>query len=744
MKLFRFIAKNISYTFAVALVTVLFGFIASVFGLVLGSSFIIFSFDKLFALLLKWLPVSTLIASFLHFIQFGFFTPVKIPALFKSHRRMNRAYKSDMEISINDLKTMYSHFSDFTLHNTIAAVFYTIISGILQIIFTYLEYSYFKTISIIEFTAILKIISLSSLVIMIIYGVSTYLLTETLTNKERANVYNNLLKNGIKLGPRVLIGIRVKFLFFVILMIITLLTFAALMEKSRFYDEYKTEIILSYFALSIFTSFILMQINTRTILLMLRDMRRVTTQIASGGRAAFSILSLEYEFASIEFGLMEMAWEIDDYRKNLESMVDMRTTELQKALTDLQGRDNQIQKQLDMASIIQRSILPEKVDDWHELKFTTRYIAMEKIGGDFYDVHHLKGDKLGIMVADVSGHGIPAALVTTMAKITFGNAGAKYDSPRRIFQEVNQSILDHVKTQDYMTCFMVSIDDEYNIIYSNASHQKGLLIRSEDGGVEYLDTGGLFIGAIEEARDSYEERSTKLEYGDRLLLYTDGIPEAVNANREEYSIKRLEEIALEKRGLPLEEFSNALIEDLQRHIGDAELEDDITLLVIELARDEAVDIVKQSKKLLNTHKYYEAIEMLENGLVKFPNNQKILYNLTKNYFRVNNYSKAIHYIERYIENDKMNKYAFYICGSCYYKMLDFKYAIEQFEKALELDGNFTNALFALGMTYKKLGDTAEAKKAFERVINLDSDNKMAIFELRQLSTVSAREKSLEQ
>lgn len=744
MKLFRFIAKNISYTFAVAFVTVLFGFIASVFGIVLGSSFIIFSFDKLFALLLKWVPASVLIASILHFIQFGFFTPVMVPALFKSHRMMNRAYKSGMKININDLKTMYSYFSDFTLHNTFAAIFYSIISGIALFGFMLLEYRNFKSINMTEFVVLIKISALATMVTLIIYGVSTYLLTETLTNRERASVYNNLLNNGIKLNPRVLISIRVKFFFFVILMIITLITFAALMEKSRFYDEYKTEIILSYFALSILTSFVLMQINTRTILKILRDMRRVTTQIASGGRAVFNVLSLESEFASIEFDLMEMAWEIDDYRKNLESMVDVRTTELQKALTDLQGRDNQIQKQLDMASIIQRSILPVKVDDWHELKFTTRYIAMEKIGGDFYDVHYLKGDKLGIMVADVSGHGIPAALVTTMAKISFGNAGAKYDSPKQIFQEVNQNLLNHVKTQDYMTCFMVSIDDEYNIIYSNASHQKGLLLRAGSGDVEYLDTGGLFIGAIEEARDSYEEKSAKLEYGDRLLLYTDGIPEAVNADRNEYSIERFEQVAKENKDLPLEDFSNTLIDDLQKHIGDAELQDDITLLVIELVRDEAVDIVKQSKKLLNTHKYYEAIEILEDGLVKFPDNQKILYNLTKNYFRVNNYSKAIHYIERYIHHDKMNKFAFYILGSCYYKMLDYKYAIEQFEKALELDGNFTNALFALGMTYKKTGDNAEAKKTFERVVNLDSDNKMAIFELRQLTTERTGEKRVEQ
>ena len=78
---------------------------------------------------------------------------------------------------------------------------------------------------------------------------------------------------------------------------------------------------------------------------------------------------------------------------------------------------------------------------------------MEKIGGDFYDVFQLKDNKIGVLIADVSGHGIPAALVTAMAKISFGNAGYQFDSPKRIFQEVNKNIIDHMKTQDYHDLF---------------------------------------------------------------------------------------------------------------------------------------------------------------------------------------------------------------------------------------------------------------------------------------------------
>jgi len=427
-----------------------------------------------------------------------------------------------------------------------------------------------------------------------------------------------------------------------------------------------------------------------------------------------------------------MAKEIEEHRKNLELKVEQRTEELREALASLKEKDDMIQKQLEIASNIQRSILPGRIDDWNELKFSVRYIAMEKIGGDFYDVYQMKGDKLGILVADVSGHGIPAALITSMAKISFSSATQQYDSPKRVFQEVNQNILEHIKTQDYMTAFLVVIDDDYNVTYANASHQKAIVIRSDEGRTELLDTNGLFIGAIEEARETYEEKETKLKYGDRLLLYTDGIPEAENMEREEYSVERLQEVALKNRHLPLEDFTSYIIEDVQRFKGKAPVEDDITLLVIELARDEAVDIIKQAKKLIDEHKYYEAIDYLERSLALYPNNRKLIYNLAKNYFRVNNFGKASELIEQYLAMDKRNKYAYYVGGAAYYQMMNYEKAIQLLEKAQSLDPNFTNALFALGMAYKKTGMYQDALQIFERVANIDPDNKMALFEINEI------------
>ena len=426
--------------------------------------------------------------------------------------------------------------------------------------------------------------------------------------------------------------------------------------------------------------------------------------------------------------------EIDEYRRSLEMKVEDRTKEVHVALLDLKEKDDLVQRQLDMAGTIQRGILPGKIEPWNGINVAVRYIAMEKIGGDFYDVYSLKNNKISLLIADVSGHGIPAALVTAMAKISFGNAHIKYDSPKRIFQEVNREMLDHVKTQDYLTCFLLVIDDEYNVTYANASHQKAMLLRTSEARIEFMDTNGLFIGAIEEANETYEEKSIKLNYGDRIILYTDGIPESVNDKREEYTNERLEEMALKYKELPLEGFTDSIILDLQNFMGATPMQDDVTLLVVELENDETLEIMKNVKHLINENKYQEAIDHLRMGLDLYPDNQKLLYSLGKTYFRINDLDNAVSCFRKYVEKDKSNKYAYYIGGTAYYQMKDYGNASRFLEEAIKLDPNFLNALFATGMVYKSTGKTADAVRCLEKVVDIDGTNKRAMSELKELKS----------
>jgi sigma-B regulation protein RsbU (phosphoserine phosphatase) len=736
MRIFYFLAKNISYTFAVTFFLSIFGLIEGLFSFVIASSFVMTSYSKIVKIFLQWLPPVFIAVIFLFYIASGFLMPVKIPAMLKRHRRINNIFRKDLKADPDSLKETYGDFSDLVMNNTTASVVFVLLTSLAMTAICYLKFSLYGELTLPEFEITLRIILLATVISMIVFGMTTHLLSEYLTNNERAELYNEILKKGEMIKPHVLFSVRVNFNFFVFIMVIILFMYAALFERIKAFGS-NNYIIVIFLLFAVLSALFLARVNANSILRILNDMARVTREIAAGKRSGFKVLSTGKEFSSIEYALMEMAWEIDEHRKNLELKVQERTEELEKVLNDLKIKDDQIQKQLDMASVIQRSILLTKIDDWNELKFSVKYNAMEKIGGDFYDVFQLKDNKIGILIADVSGHGIPAALVTAMAKISFGNAGYQSDSPKRIFQDVNKNIIDHMKTQDYMTCFMAVIDDDYNVTYSNASHQKALIFRKETGRVEQLDTNGLFIGALEEARDTYEEKTTKLNYGDRLILYTDGIPEAQSKNREEYTNERFENSIKAHKDLNLDEFTDAVLRDVLNHIGEMGAIDDITLLIVELVLDEAIDIVKSSKRLVNNHKYLDSIELLENGLEKYPDNQKILYNLGKNYFRVNNYNKAVQILDRYIRKDKKNKFAFYVNGASHYQMMDFKSAIENFISAIQIDPNMSNALFALGMSYKNLGDYDTAVQTFERVINIDADNKMALFEIKQIEKLKS-------
>lgn len=736
MRGFYFLARNISYTFAVTFFISIFGLIEGLFSYVIASSFIMISYAKIVKIFIQWLPPIFLLTMFIFYILSGFLTPINIPAILKRHRRINKVFRNNLKTDNELLKETYGDFSDLVMNNTTASVIFVITTSLAMTAVCTWKFYFTGEINFSESVIVLKMIFLSTIISMIVFGMTTHLLSEFLTNNERAELYNEILRKGDMIKPHVLFSVRLNFNFFVFIMIIILFTYAALFERMKSFSS-NNFLILVFMLIAVLSALFLARVNSNSILRILNDMARVTREIAAGKRAGFRVLSLGKEFSSIEYALMEMAWEIDEHRKNLELKVQERTEELEKVLNDLKIKDDQIQKQLDMASVIQRSILLTKIDDWNELKFSVKYNAMEKIGGDFYDVFQLKDNKIGVLIADVSGHGIPAALVTAMAKISFGNAGYQFDSPKRIFQEVNKNIIDHMKTQDYMTCFMAVIDDDYNITYSNASHQKAIIFRKETGAIELLDTNGLFIGALEEARDTYEEKTTKLEYGDRLILYTDGIPEAQNKNREEYTNDRFEKSILNSKDLSLEEFTDALLRDVHSHIGEMGAIDDISILIVELVSDAAIDLIKSSKKLVNSHKYLDAIELLENGLESYPDNQKILYNLGKNYFRVNNYNKAVQTLDRYIKKDKKNKFAFYVNGASHYQMMDFKSAIENFISAIQIDPNMTNALFALGMSYKNLGDYDTAIQTFERVINIDADNRMALFEIKQIEKLKS-------
>jgi serine phosphatase RsbU (regulator of sigma subunit) len=252
---------------------------------------------------------------------------------------------------------------------------------------------------------------------------------------------------------------------------------------------------------------------------------------------------------------------------------------LKSAHDELYNRNIQIKKELDMAKRIQQFIIPNDFSFIKYPKVTGRYLPIEDIGGDFFDCYKF-ADNTGFIIADVIGHGIPAALVMTMSRMMFSIYSTLYASPSMLMMKVNSEMCKLLLDVQYISAFYMIYNRAEKIIrFTNAGHVRPLYYRAKMGQIIGLDTEGLFIGIMDE--NKYEEKSINIEKGDRIILYTDGITELRNSERVEYSEKRLAKFIIDNSRLRGEEFCEALINDMNNYTPIKRRSDDIAFLCID-------------------------------------------------------------------------------------------------------------------------------------------------------------------
>ena len=273
--------------------------------------------------------------------------------------------------------------------------------------------------------------------------------------------------------------------------------------------------------------------------------------------------------------------EVENLNRTLEKKVLDRTRDLQQANSELQKKDDLLQLELNFAADIQKGIIPHEKFESDHLKVYAYWQPMDKVSGDYFDIFSLTDRRTGILLCDVSGHGVPAALVTTMAKVAFTSALIESEQPAEVFSRVNENLVKFINTQDYLTAFFLTISKSLEMHYTNAAHQHALW-QNQKNQVELLDTYGMFIGAMEDASQGYEQKSVQLAPGDRIILYTDGITERKNRYSELYGQDRLIETLLTTRGDDIETASKKIIHDVYSFAGSEPANDDTTLLVIEV------------------------------------------------------------------------------------------------------------------------------------------------------------------
>jgi sigma-B regulation protein RsbU (phosphoserine phosphatase) len=243
-----------------------------------------------------------------------------------------------------------------------------------------------------------------------------------------------------------------------------------------------------------------------------------------------------------------------------------------------------LSQELETARRIQASILPRRVPTVAGLQVAVRCESMAAVGGDFYDFAPREGG-LGLLVADVSGHGVPAALVASMVKVAFEAQGGHFDEPASVLRGMNR-VLCRTLDGPFVTAVYVDLEPgSGRIRLAGAGHPPALLFRAPGGEVEELIENGLVMGF--DGAESYTSIERHARPGDRLLMFTDGVIEATNPSDEPFGLGRLAAAVRDGTGLEPGRLADHVLAELRRYRGKSALgfEDDVTLAVAELVPD---------------------------------------------------------------------------------------------------------------------------------------------------------------
>ncbi|PKG32378.1 SpoIIE family protein phosphatase, partial [Methanoregula sp.] len=272
------------------------------------------------------------------------------------------------------------------------------------------------------------------------------------------------------------------------------------------------------------------------------------------------------EFGSLARSFNTMAADLREYISTLK-----RTT----------AEKERMLKELEIAKGIQQSFLPESAPTLPGFDLAGYNLPALEVGGDFYDFIPLDSDHYGLVIADVSGKGVPAALFMALSRTLIRASATSVEDPVRSIREANRHIFADSKTSMFVTLFYAVLDcKEKSLMFVNAGHNPPLYLGAGTASVRLLNAEGIALGVLDEIE--LKSVSIPLQPGDVVVLYTDGVTEAMNAKDDEYGIERLMKCVEETKALPSQEIINAIVREVVAFAGTHPQHDDITVMVLKV------------------------------------------------------------------------------------------------------------------------------------------------------------------
>jgi phosphoserine phosphatase RsbU/P len=265
-------------------------------------------------------------------------------------------------------------------------------------------------------------------------------------------------------------------------------------------------------------------------------------------------------------------------RQLLDAFTDQAASILDNARLVARERERQrLEQEINIARDIQQALLPRNFRDYPHLSVTGCNFPCLSVGGDYFDVFPLSDNRTAFLIADVSGKGLGAALLTQLLQGALSGMTLGTD-PARLFNHLNRFLCDHAEVGRYATMFFGILDERGGLEYINAGHPSPILIRQNGSAEEAFTEGSFPVGLVPEAE--YCAAAVKLEPGDTLVLFSDGVTEAMDPNEDFFGIPRLVQLLTGHNDTPLDEMQKMLLEAVENFSRGASQADDLTLLLV--------------------------------------------------------------------------------------------------------------------------------------------------------------------
>ncbi len=301
-----------------------------------------------------------------------------------------------------------------------------------------------------------------------------------------------------------------------------------------------------------------------------------------------SVAGRQDEIGKLARVFQDMAVKVERRAEDLEAEVRARTLELQQKNELLEESARRVEAELQAAKTLQAAMLPASLPPSPAYTGKAWMVPAREMGGDFYDFFLLDERRLGLVIADVSGKGVPAAFFMAISRTVLQTSALYGGTTGDCLARANEALCARNPMEMFVTTFYAVLDIETGeLAYSNGGHNPPLMVRRADGVVSELPrTGGVALGVMPGL--VYVEKLARLAPGDTLFLYTDGITEAMDREGREFTEARLEATLRESVRRPVDDVLSGVTQAVNAFVAGAPQSDDITCLVVRYLGSEAV------------------------------------------------------------------------------------------------------------------------------------------------------------